>query len=53
MNKPNEAAKILKEEYGISTMRELDAAMKKLGFLDISLFCSEIKSQRCDEEEML
>lgn len=53
MNKPNDAAKILKEEYGITTMRELDAAMKKIGFLDISLFCSETKSQRCHEEEML
>lgn len=53
MNKPNEAVKILKEEYGIATMRELEAAIKKLGFLDISLFCSETKSQKCYEEEMV
>lgn len=45
MNRPNEAAQILKTEYGITTMKELDAAIRKLGFLDISPFCAEVKKQ--------
>lgn len=53
MNKPNEAVEILKTEYGITTMKELDAAIRKIGFLDISPFCSENENRRYDKEEML
>lgn len=52
MNKPNEAVELLKNEYGIKTMRDLDEAISKLGFLDISLFCTELCKQTNCKEEM-
>lgn len=39
MKEKTMTAEILKTEYGITTMKELDAAIKKLGFLDIFPFC--------------
>lgn len=34
-------AEILKEDYGIVTLKQLDKAIAELGFLDISIFCVE------------
>ena len=39
------AVQILKEEYGISTLEQLNAALKKMGGLDISPFTAEINSR--------
>ncbi len=36
---------ILKKEYGIDSRRDLALAMKRLGVLDISPFCYEIKKE--------
>lgn len=35
-----EAVKILKTEYGIANIIELEKAIKELGAIDISPFCS-------------
>lgn len=53
MKSPNEAVEILKNEYGITTMKELDAAIEKIGFLDVSLFCSPMEIKRYDKEDMI
>jgi len=42
-------AEILKSEYGITTMKQLDTAIKNLGFIDISLFCSTERRAECKE----
>lgn len=34
-----ETARILAEEYGITTMEELDAAIRNMKGLDITMFC--------------
>lgn len=36
---------ILKNEYGITSDKELNQAIANLGFLDISVFCSDISSE--------
>lgn len=41
MSEPCSAIQILKNEYGISTVAELNEALKALGHIDISIFCSE------------
>ena len=33
--------KILRDEFGIETMEELDAAISKMKHLDISVFCGK------------
>ncbi len=38
MDKAKRIQKILKEEYGITNERELDEAIKKLGFINIAPF---------------
>lgn len=43
MAEPNTVVQILKEEYGITTMKELNMAVKKLGFVNISPFCTQLK----------
>ena len=35
--------KLLAEEYGITTARELDEAMKKIGGLNIGVFASPVR----------
>ena len=35
--------KILKEEYGIQTIQQLDKAIGKLTVIDLTPFCGEIK----------
>lgn len=52
MEKPNDVVEILREEYGIENMAELNEAIAKLGVIDLSPFCGVIKQrkkeQRCD-----
>ena len=43
MSKRSELAEILKGEYGIGSMAALEEAIERLGSVDISLFCTEIK----------
>lgn len=38
INKAKAILKILKEEYGITTEKELDEAIKKQGFIDVTPF---------------
>ena len=37
---------ILKSEYGIGSMKELQKALQRMGGLDVSVFCSEIKQTK-------
>lgn len=39
MERYAELLRVMKEEYGISTMAELDKAIANLGTLDITMFC--------------
>lgn len=45
-NKREQLAKILREEYGITTVRELDEAISKLGTIDLSIFCVKPESSK-------
>ncbi len=45
----DEVVRILREEYGISTMSELDKALSKLGAIDISLFCEIVEADGAKE----
>ena len=45
---PNEVMKILAEEYGIRTAKDLDEAIRKLGLINIGPFCAK---QNEKEEE--
>lgn len=45
---PNEVMKILAEEYGIRTAKDLNEAIRKLGFINIGPFCAK---QNEKEEE--
>lgn len=51
MTRRAELVEILKTEYGIGSKAELEKAIAKLGGLDISLFCAEIKNTRRDSNE--
>lgn len=42
---------ILKNEYGISSQSELSAALKRLGTLDISVFCLKGSDEVKNEEK--
>lgn len=42
---------ILKNEYGISSRDELSAALKRLGTLDISVFCLKGSEEVKNEEK--
>lgn len=46
---PNRLMEMLAEEYGIKTERELDEAIKKLGFINIGPFCT--KPEKKEEEK--
>ena len=46
MAKRAELEEILKSEYGIGSMKELQKALLKMGGLDVSVFCSEIKQTK-------
>lgn len=41
MNRKEILWKILREEYGINSMKELDDAIKKQKKIDISIFCAK------------
>ena len=51
MSKRSELAEILKSEYGIGSVAELEKAIERLGSVDISLFCAEIKPTRRKRHE--
>jgi hypothetical protein len=42
---------ILKDEYGIRTMAELDAAIAKIQAIDISPFCGVIETDTKEKED--
>lgn len=48
MSRRSDLAEILKSEYGIGSVTDLEKAIEKLGPVDISLFCAEIKETRRD-----
>lgn len=50
MERKHRLAETLRTEYGISSMRELDAALRKLGVLDVSAFCAEVPDKPAREE---
>ena len=45
---PMEVVEILKNEYGITTEKELDTAIERVGVLDISPFCVIQKERKGD-----
>lgn len=49
MSNPSEVMRILAEEYGIRSERELDEAIKRLGFINIGPFC--MKPEKKEEEK--
>jgi len=51
MERKYRLAETLRTEYGISSMRELDAALRKLGVLDVSAFCAEVPDKAEAREE--
>ena len=44
--------KLLAEEYGITTARELDEAMKKIGRLNIGVFASPVRNDGTKHEKV-
>lgn len=44
--------KLLAEEYGITTARELDEAMKKIGGLNIGVFASPVRKDETKREKV-
>jgi hypothetical protein len=44
--------KLLAEEYGITTARELDEAMKKIGGLNIGVFASPVRKDGTKYEKV-
>ena len=46
MNRTEILREILKTEYGINSMEELDRAIKKQRKLDITVFCLDIGKKR-------
>jgi hypothetical protein len=44
--------KLLAEEYGITTARELDEAMKKIGGLNIGVFASPVRKDGTKHEKV-
>ena len=44
--------KLLAEEYGITTARELDEAMKKIGRLNIGVFASPVRKDGTKHEKV-
>lgn len=51
MSKRSDLEKILKSEYGIGSIGELEKAIEGLGSVDISLFCSNTKPRRRKQNE--
>lgn len=40
------AIRILEEEYGITSLEELQNAIRKIGPIDVSLFCADIEPEK-------
>lgn len=51
MSKRSELAEILKSEYGIDSVAELEKAIEKKGAVDISPFCTDITPKRRTRNE--
>lgn len=51
MGREERMAAILKNDYGITSMEELNRAIAKLVALDISIFCSEINTKGCRKND--
>ena len=45
MSQRSDLAEILKSEYGIGSLAELEREIERLGSIDISLFCTETKGK--------
>lgn len=45
MDRKSELARILREEYGIESMEDLNRAIRELPKVDISVFCGPIKEK--------
>ena len=45
-NKRSELAEILKREYGIGSVAELEKAIERMGAVDIYPFCADISPKR-------
>lgn len=46
MSKRTELEEILKSEYGIGSLKELEKAIERVGSVDVSVFCTEIQPRR-------
>lgn len=46
MQNANEIIRILRDEYGISSEKELNEAIARLGKIDISPFCVEVRKKK-------
>lgn len=46
MDRTSAVVEILKTEYGITTMADLNKAIANLGVIDLSPFCTEPKKRR-------
>ena len=46
VSKRSELAELLKREYGIGSMAELEKAIARIGSIDITPFCADIKPKR-------
>ena len=46
MSKRSELAEILKSEYGIGSVAELEKAIERMGSVDITPFCADISPKR-------
>ena len=50
-SKRSQLTEILKTEYGIGSVSELEKAIGRIGGIDISLFCTEIKKSKEKDHE--
>lgn len=46
MNRAPGVVEILKIEYGIETLAQLQEAISKLGLIDLSPFCADIQKEK-------
>ena len=51
VNKRSELAEILKSEYGIGSVAELEKAIERIGSVDIAPFCADISPKRRKQYE--
>jgi len=51
VSKRSELAEILKSEYGIGSVAELEKAIERMGAVDISPFCADITPKRRKRNE--